>query len=1072
MGMWIEQIFVESFGAYRKVLIEKISPGLSIVVGRNEAGKSTLLEFVRSMFFGFKTRSSRANTYESPHGLPRKGWLTVHMGNDAVFRVERAERRGLKEGMLTISDEHGNLVDMAAIPVLRAGMDRSSYESLFAFDLDQMRHLDRESLRRKILAATVGSLEVNPLDVRRKLEDRIKALGKRSVRDPESILAIQSAIRELEEKIDAIADRPARYWDLKESLSSLEKTKREIATEIGSTEVALLRLNGIMRYEDSWKRLRAVESEMVGVEKARDFPADGVSRLEEVLRRRREASETVLELEKVLEQVREDLKTLQPDQVLLDHGEFIQAINREALRLTHRPSEISAARTALERSRADLTDSIGQLGGAWSWERVAAWEPQSELEGEIRFYTSGWIESRDKVRGLETSVSESSEALKRIEARIARKNEELETIRPSCEGFLTPDSRQKIQEWKEINGRIPDLEDRLREQKRRMQGLIAARQDLEKRLEHLEHEGPLPVAPALFWALVLLFASAGIGMVIAGLRSDDVSYYVFPAIGIAIVLALSWLVRWKIIAERRYLSGAVQSKEALLKSKTDAVMELAEVENDRRRLVGDLESMRRRSGEISLEVLGDSNAGFDTVRIAEARSGVAEEFVHKAHSLEENIRADQADLEAEKARYEQINNLLVAAQSEFAVLRENWLSFLRDHSLDETLDPQAGGELLGRLREVKTNFRRLSEQENAIKAMTGEWEKFTGRVLELGHEMNRPVSPDMSPVEQAERWQESVTDAKEVVSRQKVLLARVNDSEIRLSLELQKMRDADHELDALMEAARVHDEESFRVMAKGHERYRSLAQDRDVLVSSILAGLNYEDESAMRSDMSNQDWEENRAKQLTLDGRLEALKQESDQLAAQGGRLQREIETLETEQETERLLAEKEELLARLNDGIKQWVTVKFATGLLEKTLRIFESEKQPRVLERGSQIFREITGKRYSRILLPLDSERVKVDRDDGVRIEEDHLSRGTLEQLYLSLRLAHMDVYRRDDAIPLMMDDVVVNFDPERAQRTAHALAKFAQESEVQVIFFTCHPHVAAMFPDTVSRITLNSE
>jgi uncharacterized protein YhaN len=128
--------------------------------------------------------------------------------------------------------------------------------------------------------------------------------------------------------------------------------------------------------------------------------------------------------------------------------------------------------------------------------------------------------------------------------------------------------------------------------------------------------------------------------------------------------------------------------------------------------------------------------------------------------------------------------------------------------------------------------------------------------------------------------------------------------------------------------------------------------------------------------------------------------------------------------------------------------------------------------LERGSQIFREITGKRYSRILLPLDSERVKVDRDDGVRIEEDHLSRGTLEQLYLSLRLAHMDVYRRDEAIPLMMDDVVVNFDPERALRTASALAKFAQESGVQVIFFTCHPHVAAMFPDDVSRINLNSE
>ncbi len=93
-------------------------------------------------------------------------------------------------------------------------------------------------------------------------------------------------------------------------------------------------------------------------------------------------------------------------------------------------------------------------------------------------------------------------------------------------------------------------------------------------------------------------------------------------------------------------------------------------------------------------------------------------------------------------------------------------------------------------------------------------------------------------------------------------------------------------------------------------------------------------------------------------------------------------------------------------------------------------------------------------------------------MRLEEDHLSRGTLEQLYLSLRLAHLDVYRRDDTIPLMMDDVVVNFDPDRALKTACALAKFAEESGMQVLFFTCHPTVAEMFPQDVKRIILNHE
>ena len=150
--------------------------------------------------------------------------------------------------------------------------------------------------------------------------------------------------------------------------------------------------------------------------------------------------------------------------------------------------------------------------------------------------------------------------------------------------------------------------------------------------------------------------------------------------------------------------------------------------------------------------------------------------------------------------------------------------------------------------------------------------------------------------------------------------------------------------------------------------------------------------------------------------------------------LENEIAMLENEEETEMLLAEKEELLTRLNHGIKEWMTLKIATGLLDKTLRIYESEKQPKILEQGSHIFGEITGNAYRKILLPLDSERVKVERVDGTRVEEDHLSRGTLEQVYLSLRLAHLEIYRRgDSAIPLMMDDVLVNFDMERARRTA---------------------------------------
>jgi uncharacterized protein YhaN len=58
--------------------------------------------------------------------------------------------------------------------------------------------------------------------------------------------------------------------------------------------------------------------------------------------------------------------------------------------------------------------------------------------------------------------------------------------------------------------------------------------------------------------------------------------------------------------------------------------------------------------------------------------------------------------------------------------------------------------------------------------------------------------------------------------------------------------------------------------------------------------------------------------------------------------------------------------------------------------------------------------------------------------------------------------------------MDDILVNFDPARASQTAQALAPLVRglppqngQSAIpphQVLFFTCHPHLAEMLHNTV--------
>jgi len=84
------------------------------------------------------------------------------------------------------------------------------------------------------------------------------------------------------------------------------------------------------------------------------------------------------------------------------------------------------------------------------------------------------------------------------------------------------------------------------------------------------------------------------------------------------------------------------------------------------------------------------------------------------------------------------------------------------------------------------------------------------------------------------------------------------------------------------------------------------------------------------------------------------------------------------------------------------------------------------------------------------------------------DLLSRGTAEQLYLAIRLGLIArLGRVGAALPVLMDDVLVNFDPERRRGAAEAVWQLAGQR--QIVFFTCHPETAAAFSEVAGGHTV---
>ena len=107
-----------------------------------------------------------------------------------------------------------------------------------------------------------------------------------------------------------------------------------------------------------------------------------------------------------------------------------------------------------------------------------------------------------------------------------------------------------------------------------------------------------------------------------------------------------------------------------------------------------------------------------------------------------------------------------------------------------------------------------------------------------------------------------------------------------------------------------------------------------------------------------------------------------------------------------------------------------------------------PRISTRAQQLFAQMTGGRYTRLLLGADMIlSVRTEDEDTMR-SGIWRSDGTLDQLYLALRLAVAEALTPH--APLVMDDALVRFDEKRLEL---AMALLKEQSDTrQVILFTC--------------------
>jgi len=193
--------------------------------------------------------------------------------------------------------------------------------------------------------------------------------------------------------------------------------------------------------------------------------------------------------------------------------------------------------------------------------------------------------------------------------------------------------------------------------------------------------------------------------------------------------------------------------------------------------------------------------------------------------------------------------------------------------------------------------------------------------------------------------------------------------------------------------------------------------------------------------------------------RIREAEGEAREAAERAGAVAAEIAALESSDRLAELRAAQEALRADLAVAVRGYGIAAAAQALLSAARRSFEREESPAVLLRASEYLAEMTCGRYARIFATGGERAFRVEPAVGLPMPPEALSRGTADQLLLAIRLALAAEWAaRGESLPILLDDVLVNFDPERARGAVRAILRVA--GATQVLAFTCHPHIEDLF------------
>ncbi len=303
---------------------------------------------------------------------------------------------------------------------------------------------------------------------------------------------------------------------------------------------------------------------------------------------------------------------------------------------------------------------------------------------------------------------------------------------------------------------------------------------------------------------------------------------------------------------------------------------------------------------------------------------------------------------------------------------------------------------------------------------------------------------------------ERLNEGRSLAQRYRSIGERLQEAEKTSMQADQAKLQANRQLEKLKSAAGCATVEELVVAEKRSAEYQELKREIQLVEERLVAASALPLQELL-AQAAGQDLAQVEASLERADGDLQACTPQVEErhgklIGAEAalGKVDGEADAADAEQRAA-------DAAAKLSNLIAGYASARLSSSIIDGVIEAYQQRYQGPLLARASELFATITGGRFAKVATDFDEDRsilVGV-RPNGRRETVGNLSSGTRDQLFLALRLAAIESHVvNQQPMPVVVDDIVVNFDDASAGATFKVLAELSQKT--QVLFFTHHEHL----------------